>query len=71
MNIIKIDELKTKEDYVKKLKYAVSLRNQMGGTLYYEILNEYCSILADICMSKGCNTIEIANIFYYKGTGGE
>jgi len=45
---------------LEELKSKVKLRDQMGGALYYNVLNDECCKLANKCVELGCdrNTIE-------------
>lgn len=52
----------TKESALKDLKEKVSLRDQMCGALYYNILNDECCQLADRCIQLGCNGDEVESI---------
>ena len=43
----------TEEDGMKQLEKAVSLRNQMSGALYWNILNDDCYEIAQKLVSIG------------------
>ena len=40
------------EEAVEAFRKTVDLRNQMGGVLYFSILNEECHMLYDVCRHK-------------------
>lgn len=50
------------ETGLQKLKDAVSLRNKMGGALYYNILNDDCNEIADKLRTLGADPDEIIAI---------
>ena len=52
-------------DAVIKLREKVNLRNQMGGSLYWNALNDECCKLADECISLGCTYSQISEILEY------
>ena len=52
----------TKEELFEKLKKRVSMRNQMGGALYWNILNDECCQIANNCLAAGLNRSEIESI---------
>lgn len=47
------------ETGLQKLKDAVSLRNKMGGALYYNILNDDCNEIASKLRNMGADADEI------------
>ena len=47
---------------IEKLKECVSIRNQMGGALYWNICNDDCLKLADKLIDKGANLSDIKQI---------
>ena len=59
MNMLDKD-FTTKEDGLNKLKDAVALRNQMGGALYYNILNDDCLEIADKLISMGADKSQLS-----------
>lgn len=50
------------ETGLQKLKDAVSLRNKMGGALYYNILNDDCNEIASKLRNMGADADEITAI---------
>lgn len=50
------------ESGMEKLREAVSLRNQMGGDLYWNILNDDCNEIADKLVGIGANPKEVWSI---------
>jgi hypothetical protein len=52
----------TADQALDKLRQKVSLRDQMSGDLYYNILNGECCELANKCLKLGCDTTEIESI---------
>lgn len=52
----------TVEEGMQKLKDSVSIRNQMGGALYFNILNDDCCRIASKVLEIGGNREEIANL---------
>lgn len=50
------------ETGLQKLKDAVSLRNKMGGALYYNILNDDCNEIASKLRNMGADADEIIAI---------
>ena len=52
----------TKEEGIEKLKNGVSLRNQMGGALYWNIVNDDCIEMADKLFCMGVEKTDIQAI---------
>ena len=52
----------TKEQGLEKLKETVVTRNQMGGALYWNIVNDDCLEIADKLFSMGVSMSEIQEI---------
>lgn len=52
----------TKEQGLEKLKETVSIRNQMGGALYWNIVNDDCLEIADKLFDMGVTSSEIKEI---------
>lgn len=50
------------EQALEELRQKVNIRNQMGGALYYNILNDECCQLANKCVSLGCDRAEVEKI---------
>lgn len=46
-------EFATAEEGLEKLKDAVRLRNQMGGALYWNIMNDDCHEMASRLLGMG------------------
>lgn len=61
MNFRQFD-FSNKEDGLKKLKEAVELRNQMGGALYWNILNDDCMEIARKLEYMGADYSELVEI---------
>lgn len=49
----------SKEEAFEKLKQSVDIRNQMGGAMYWNILNDECCVIASKCVSLGIDRSEI------------
>lgn len=49
----------TPEKVLEELKQKVQLRDQMGGSLYYNVMNDECCQLANKCLSVGCSRSDI------------
>lgn len=41
------------EELLDELKKKVSLRNQMGGALYWNVVNDECEALKQQCRDRG------------------
>ena len=52
----------TKEQGIEKLKEAVSLRNRMGGALYWNIVNDICLKAAEKLLCMGVEKSELQTI---------
>ena len=52
----------TTDEGVEKLKKGVSIRNQMGGALYFSVLEDECLMLADRLTADGVDKKKIAEI---------
>lgn len=52
----------TKEQGIKELKERVRLRNQMGGAMYYSILNDDCIEMAHKLEAMGAPHSELVEI---------
>lgn len=52
----------TKENALEKLKEVVELRDKMGGSLHWNILNDEACQIADKCLSYGYNRFDIENV---------
>ena len=55
-------EFSTKEEGLEKLKDAVLLRNQMGGALYWNIINDNCIEIAVKLENLGVERSELTEI---------
>lgn len=55
-------EFSNPEEGLEKLKIAVSIRNKMGGALYFGICEDDCLRLADRLSAAGVNRQIIADI---------
>lgn len=58
MNMLKND-FETVEEGMEKLKEAISIRNKMGGALYYNILNDDCYEIAQKLVFIGAKRSEV------------
>lgn len=56
------NEFSTAEEGLEKLKGVVSLRNQMGGALYWNIMNDDCLAMAAKLMEMGVEQDELVKI---------
>lgn len=52
----------TKEQGLEKLKETVSIRNQMGGALYWNIVNDDCLEITEKLFNMGVTSSEIKEI---------
>ena len=55
-------DYETIEIGMEELKKGIETRDKMGGSLYWNILNDECLKLADKLVSSGANKEEIAKI---------
>lgn len=62
MNHFKVPETNNPEELLKELQKAVDIRDSMGGALYWNICNDDCCELAGICLSRGCNRLDLEKI---------
>lgn len=49
----------SKEEVFEQLKQSVGVRNQMGGAMYWNILNDECCEIANKCLALGIDRSEI------------
>lgn len=56
------DKQETKEELVEQLRERVKLRDQMGGDLYWNILNDECCQLASKAAAMGADRAELGQI---------
>ncbi len=61
MNMLDKD-FETIDEGIEKLKGAVSLRNRMGGALYWNILNDDCMEIASKLIGIGGNQSEVREL---------
>lgn len=52
----------TKEEGIEELKEGVKLRNQMGGALYWNIINDDCVRMAENLLDMGVPKAELEAI---------
>ena len=57
-----MEDIKDKVTLLEELKSKVSLRDRMGGALYWNVLNDECCQLADKCVFAGCDRNDIRKI---------
>lgn len=50
----------SKEEALEQLKKSVEIRNQMGGALYWNILNDECCEMANKCLALGIDRSKIS-----------
>ncbi len=55
-------KIETKEEPLEELKEHVKVRDQMGGALYWNILNDECCQIANKLASLGVNRAAIVQI---------
>lgn len=55
-------EFSTKEEGLEKLKDAVRLRNQMGGAMYWNMLNDDCLMMSEKLMGMGVPRADLVDI---------
>lgn len=56
------DKTTSIEDGIESLKQLVNLRDQMGGAMYWNILNADCCELANILQKRGADREVISEI---------
>lgn len=56
------DNFTTLEQGIEELKKGVSLRDKMGGSLYWNTINDDCCELANKIKELGGNVTEISKI---------
>lgn len=56
------DKQETKEELVERLREHVKLRDQMGGDLYWNMLNDECCQLASKAAEMGADRTELGRI---------
>lgn len=61
-NYIDTDEITDLEDGMKKLKENIASRNKMGGAMYWNIINDDCSLIANKCLELGGDRTEINSL---------
>lgn len=70
LSIDEISKIEDKELLLKELQERIDLRDSMGGALYWNITNDECCQVANICRAKGCDRDVINKIlnvvFVYK-----
>jgi hypothetical protein len=52
----------TVEEGLEKLKKSVKIRNQMGGAMYWNILNDECCEIGNRLLSMGGKYVEIGSL---------
>lgn len=52
----------TVEDGLKQLEKAVEIRDQMGGAMHWNILNDDCCTIANELVRLGANRQELGDI---------
>ena len=55
-------QFETIEDGIEKLKAGVSIRNQMGGAMYFNILNDDCCKIANKLLRMGADRKTLGEI---------
>jgi hypothetical protein len=61
-NFVSFKDTISPEELISKLKDTAKLRNQMGGAMYWNILNDDCCEIANKCIAAGCDRQEIEKI---------
>ena len=62
LSITETMKLETKDELMSKLKEHVAVRDQMGGSLYWNIMNDECCAIATRCAELSCDRVEIGNV---------
>ena len=62
LSIEQARKLETKEELMVELKNHLKLRNQMGGVLYWNVVNDECMEIVKKCLSLGADRQEIGKI---------
>jgi hypothetical protein len=57
-----MDGIPTPESMLQKLRERVRIRDQMGGALYYNVLNDECCQIANKCAELGCDQAVVSAI---------
>lgn len=52
----------TKEQTLEELKKMIHARDSMGGNLYWNIVNARCIYLADLCLVRGVEFLELREL---------
>lgn len=53
----------TAEECIKGCRKAAEIRNQMGGAMYWNMLNEQCHMLYDACREKGVEQDTMSELY--------
>jgi hypothetical protein len=56
-------DFSTVEEGLIMLKWKVNTRDQMGGAMYWNILNDECCDLANKLVSMGCDRAKITEVY--------
>lgn len=61
---IKVEDLNkmSKEEVFEQLKKHLDVRDEMGGAMYWNILNDECCEIANRCLALGIDRSEIASL---------
>jgi len=62
LSIEQARKLETKEELLAELNEHIRVRNQMGGALYWGILNDECAEIATKCVELGTDRQKIEEI---------
>jgi hypothetical protein len=61
-NFVDTDEILNLETGMKKLKENITLRNKMGGAMYWNMVNDDCRLIANKCIILGGDSEVIRSI---------
>lgn len=64
-----LEEKETIEQGIERLKETVKIRDQMGGAMYFNILNDDCCQLASELVRRGADREIIHNIIGKENAG--
>ena len=57
----KLDEM-SKEEALDQLKKSVEVRNMMGGSMHWNMLNDECCEIANKCAELGVDRSELTDL---------
>jgi hypothetical protein len=67
-NFVDTDEINDLDTGMKKLKENIALRNTMASAMYWNMVNDDCSLIANKCMILGAD-FEVIRLLLSGGVG--